>query len=236
MVEQDGGDEELDASLRTIHPAVVGRERALAGLADAVRRLTAVTVTTAAGPAELDAATATLEAVAGRLAGAVPAAPFPRFAEPGPLPPGEARTMGASMPFDVVIGRYNPLALPVAIRFEPPLAIGTGTFTTPYEGAPGCVHGAALAGTFDIVLTAANHLAGAAGPTVRLALRFRRPTLIGVESRFEAEVTAVETARIHSRGRLVQDGLVTVEAEGEFAVLSHERIRQLAERRRPQRT
>ena len=83
-----------------------------------------------------------------------------------------------------------------------------------YEGAPGVVHGAALAAAFDIVLTAANVMADAAGPTVELSIRYRKPTLVGVECRFESEVTEVTERRTHSRGRLVQDGVVTVEAEG----------------------
>ena len=136
------------------------------------------------------------------------------------------------MPYDPVIGRYNPIALPVMISFEPPLAIGTAVFTTPYEGGPGWVHGAALAATFDIVLTAANHLSGAAGPTVWLTIRFRRPTLVGVEARFEAEVVSNDGRRVTSKGRLVQDGVVCVEAEGEFAVLDPKRIRRMAERDR----
>ena len=134
------------------------------------------------------------------------------------------------MPYDPVVGRFNPIALPVEISFQPPLAIGTAVFTTPYEGGPGWVHGAALAATFDIVLTAANHLSGAAGPTVWLTIRFRRPTLVGVEARFEAEVVANDGRRVTSKGRLVQDGVVCVEAEGEFAVLDPTRIRQVAER------
>ena len=137
--------------------------------------------------------------------------------------------MGAPMPYDPVVGRFNPIALPVAISFEPPLAIGTAVFTTPYEGGPGWVHGAALAATFDIVLTAANHLSGAAGPTVWLTIRFRRPTLVGVEARFEAEVVSNDGRRVTSKGRLVQDGVVCVEAEGEFAVLDTD-----APARRPQ--
>jgi hypothetical protein len=139
-------------------------------------------------------------------------------------------SMDAAMPYDPVIGRYNPLALPVHIWFEPPMAVGTACFTTPYEGGPGWVHGAAIAATFDIVLTAANHLAEAAGPTVWLTIRFRRPTLVGVEARFEAEVVANDGRRVTSRGRLVQDGMVCVEAEGEFAVLDPTRIRAVAER------
>ena len=136
------------------------------------------------------------------------------------------------MPFDIVVGGFNPLALPVRLAFEPPRALGYATFTVAYEGAPGCVHGGALAATFDIVFTAANAIAEATGPTVRLDVRYRRPTLIDEEALFEAWVTEVTARRVFSQGRIVQGGTVTVEAEGEFAVLDHARVRQMASGRR----
>jgi len=128
------------------------------------------------------------------------------------------------MPFDMVVGTCNPLAPPLELWFDPPVARGRVVFTPTYEGAPGCVHGAALAAAFDIVLTAANVLAGAAGPTVELTIRYRKPTLIGVESVFESEVTELTDRRTHSRGRLLQDGIVTVEAVGEFVNMERARI------------
>ena len=183
----------------------------------------------------LDGAVSQLQAAADVLAAHVPAQAVPRFIDPPRRADAtradacraarRAASMDEAMPYDPVIGRFNPVALPVVISFEPPLAIGTAVFTTPYEGGPGWVHGAALAATFDIVLTAANHLSGAAGPTVWLTIRFRRPTLVGIEARFEAEVVANDGRRVTSRGRLVQDGMVCVEAEGEFAVLDPDRIR-----------
>jgi len=223
----------------SFHPAIAGRERPMAELSDTVRRLIELVVTNTAPPDVLDGAVAQLQATADVLGAYVPADPVPRFVEPPPGsesgPERAGAAMTGSMPYDPVIGRYNPVALPVAISFEPPLAIGTALFTTPYEGGPGWVHGAALAATFDIVLTAANNLSGAAGPTVWLTIRFRRPTLVGVEARFEAEVVSNDGRRVTSRGRLVQDGLICVEAEGEFAILDPTRIRAAAERSRRSR-
>jgi len=224
----------------SLHPAIAGRERPMAELADTVRRLVDLVVTNTAPPDVLDAVVDRLRATADVLGAHVPAQPVPRFIDPSEgLRPdsgsGSDRalaSMDGAMPYDPVVGRYNPIALPVAISFQPPLAIGTAVFTTPYEGGPGWVHGAAIAATFDIVLTAANHLSGAAGPTVWLTIRFRRPTLVGVEARFEAEVVENDGRRVTSRGRLVQDGVVCVEAEGEFAVLDPARIRKAAERSR----
>ena len=77
------------------------------------------------------------------------------------------------MPFDVVIGSCNPVALPIAVEFDPPRAIGPGRRSPPpTRGRPGCVHGAVLAGAFDIMLTAANVIADGAGPTVNLSIRY----------------------------------------------------------------
>jgi acyl-coenzyme A thioesterase PaaI-like protein len=221
----------------SFHPAIAGRERPMVELADTVRRLVDLVVTNTAPPDVLDDVVRQLRSTAHVLAAHVPAHPVPRFIDPpeGAGPERAGRSMDGAMPYDPVIGRYNPIALPVVISFEPPLAIGTAVFTTPYEGGPGWVHGAALAATFDIVLTAANHLSGAAGPTVWLTIRFRRPTLVGVEARFEAEVVANDGRRVTSRGRLVQDGIVCVEAEGEFAVLDPTRIHKMAKRDRKAR-
>ena len=199
-----------------------GREE----LAGAVRRLIAATVTSAAPPEVLAAATAALSSVAGELERHVTdpdGTPKARFDDRS-VRADEAPALAGTMPFDVVIGSCNPVALPVAIEFEPPKAIGHATFTAPYEGAPGCVHGAVLAGAFDIMLTAANVLAGAAGPTVSLSIRYLKPTVIDRPVLFEAWVTSVEGRRTHSRGTLTQAGVVTVEAEGVFVTMERSRI------------
>lgn len=214
------------------HPGLAGRAAELQALAGSVRRLIALTVTNVLPPEELAKVTSDLDSLSDRLEIGLPDVPFPRFMGRDPSVPADSNLIEAAMPFDVVVGRYNPLAVPLKLETYPPLAIGRAVFTTPYEGAPGCVHGACLAGAFDIVLTAANMIAGAAGPTVRLALRFRRPTLLNEEAVFEATVDRRTEKRIHTSGRLLQSGQVTVEAEGEFATLDMERIQGMQNRRR----
>jgi len=204
-------------------------------LADAVRRLVAASVTTGAGAEDLGRVTALVDGAVRLLEEAAPPTPSPGPGpgpDPGPVDGGDASTDGRgrvatlnadnmqeAMAFDVVIGSCNPVALPVAIEFDGPRAIGHATYSETFEGAPGWVHGAVLAGAFDVVLTAANVIAGAAGPTRSLTLRYLRPTTINRPLVYEAEVTAVDGRRIRSRGRIVQDGVVTVEAEGEFVNL-----------------
>ncbi len=214
------------------HPALRGREPEAQELADVLRRLIRLSVSTAPPAAETARLTALLAAVADELEAHVPEVPLPRFIAPDADGPPKEVPLGGAMPYDVVVGRFNPLALPVVLDFEPPTARGRATFGVAYEGAPGCVHGAILAATFDIILTAANAIEGSVGPTVRLALRFLRPTLTEEEAVFEGWVTGSTDRRILSKGRIVQGGIVTVEAEGEFAIFNHERVHRMASARR----
>jgi hypothetical protein len=214
------------------YPGLHGREVEARVMAEELRRLIRLSVSTAPSAAETAALAAQLAAVADRLETHLPEVPLPRFLAPQEGGAADGLPFSGGMPFDIVVGGFNPLALPVRLAFEPRRALGYAIFTTAYEGAPGCVHGGALAATFDIVFTAANAVAEATGPTVRLDVRYRRPTLIDEEAVFEAWVTEVTARRVFSRGRILQGGTVTVEAEGEFAILDHARIRQMASGRR----
>jgi acyl-coenzyme A thioesterase PaaI-like protein len=186
----------------------------------------AVTVTATASPELLADAARRSAALADELDRHVPPSgpePTARFAEPADQPE-DMDGLAAAMPFDMIVGSCNPVALPITVEFDPPKAIGHALFTAPYEGAPGCVHGAALAGAFDIMLTAANFIANGAGPTVNLSIRYLKPTRIIEPARFEAWVTDLDGRRTHSRGQLIQGGVVTVEAVGEFVNMERSRI------------
>jgi hypothetical protein len=193
------------------------RDAALAELAASVRRLIDATVAVAGDADLLRGVARRVDALTEALRVAVPDPPPPRYAGGGPTPMD-------FFPYDYVIGRWNPLAAPIDMEWREPLAIGTATFGTPYEGPPGCVHGAALAAAFDQVLNVANLLSGAAGPTARLELRYRRPTPLHRPLRFEGWVEQREARKVHSRGRLLADDVVTVEAEGLYIVVDPERV------------
>ena len=206
-------------------PARGGRRE----LADAVRRLIDLTVTSTASIDVLGDVARRATALADELERrqlADGAGADHRAVDHTVLPDG-GDILAASMPFDVVIGPCNPLAPPITIEFAPPKAIGRVVFSDPYEGAPGLVHGAVLAGAFDIILTAANVIADGAGPTVSLSIRYLKPTRTGVESVFEGWVTRLDERRTHSEGRLLQGGVVTVEAVGEFVNMDRARVRTL---------
>ena len=191
-----------------------------------MRRLMELTVTSTPAPGAFADARRTDRRPCDELAAAVPddgAQPVGRFAEES-VGSDDLATLTAAMPFDMVVGTCNPVAPPIEIWFDPPKAFGKVVFAPQYEGAPGCVHGAAIAAAFDIILTAANVVADAAGPTVELSIRYRKPTIVGVDTVFESWVTEVTDRRTFSIGRLLQDGVVKVEATGEFVNMSRDRI------------
>jgi acyl-coenzyme A thioesterase PaaI-like protein len=126
-----------------------------------------------------------------------------------------------------MLGLYNPLALPIEMEWEPPRAVGHARFTTPYEGPPGCVHGAVLAGAFDQVFNVANLKSGTAGPTRELALTYLRPTPLHADLVFEAQVERVDGRAITTRGHVRHGDVVTVEARGLFIAVSRERVLQM---------
>jgi hypothetical protein len=214
------------------HPGLRDREHEAHELAEVLRRLIRLSVTAAPPAAETTRLTANLAALADELETHLPADPLPRFMQPDEDGPPKDVPLGGAMPYDVVVGPFNPVALPIELEFDPPKALGRGTFDVTYEGAPGCVHGAVLAATFDIILTAANAIAGTTGPTVSLAVRYLRPTLTNEEAVFEGWVTDVTERRVFSKGRIVQGGVVTVEADGEFAIFNQDGVNRMASSRR----
>jgi acyl-CoA thioesterase FadM len=65
---------------------------------------------------------------------------------------------------------------------------------------------------------------------VNLSIRYRKPTLIARPAVFEAWVTEQTDRRTYSQGRLIQGGVVTVEAHGEFVTMDRSRIRAMHRR------
>ena len=213
------------------HPAVAGREQELRALADAVRRLVAATVTNLASPADTAALAEEAHALADRIEAHVPAEPPPRFG------PGRPEMQGPPIthlraPFDFVTGICNPAAVPVEMvvdtEVDPPVSRGRAVFSTVYEGPPGCVHGAAIASAFDMVFTSACSTRNASGPTMLLSVRYRKPTLLGVETVFEGWVEKFDGEITEVKGHASQDGQVTARAEGVFRHLDLDAIRRLS--------
>jgi acyl-coenzyme A thioesterase PaaI-like protein len=202
-------------------------------LAAAMRLVISRLVESDAPEAELAAAADGLERYATRLATHPRLRRLEGFAETA-----TAGDVAAFFDQSPVIGLSNPLAPPIRVRATGERsAEGSARFGAAYEGPPGCVHGGWVAAAFDEVLGFAQSLTGSPGFTGTLVVRYRKPTPLHTDLRFEAHVTRVEGRKIFAVGSLHAGALLTAEAEAIFVSADRERFQALlAERERLERT
>lgn len=194
-------------------------------LRQVIDRLTA----TSAPPEVLDQATAQLDQVARLLEPYDAVRRYEGVAEASGL--GHDR---AFFDWSPLLGLANPLAPPVQVAVEDGIVVGYATFGLAYEGPPGCVHGGYIAAAFDEVLGLAQSLSGQVGMTGTLSVKYRRPTPLNTDLRFEGRVDRVEGRKVITSGRLLAGEGLTAEATGLFVAISPERFRaQSSHRDRP---
>jgi acyl-coenzyme A thioesterase PaaI-like protein len=128
-------------------------------------------------------------------------------------------------------GERSPLAPPLTVTTGEsedgtPIVVGEVRVDRGHEGPPGRIHGGYIAGLFDDVLSGTLGLRDA-GPafTARLKIRYRKPTPIDVDLRFEAWVERHSGRRLIARARCLVDGEVTAEAEALFVTVSRDQER-----------
>jgi acyl-coenzyme A thioesterase PaaI-like protein len=132
-----------------------------------------------------------------------------------------------------LIGLSNALSPPIELRAGDDLRTvhGRAVFGSAYEGPPGCVHGGYVAAAFDEVLGFANSLSGTPGMTGTLTVRYRRPTPLHTELRFEGRYDRSEGRKIFTTGQLFAGETLCAEADGLFISVDFERFRGLFEER-----
>ncbi len=185
-------------------------------LADAVRRLIDHAVNSDVPEDEVEEITATLEGIDSQLK------KHPRRATAKTKLPDFDDLQGIFRN-DPVIGMHNPLAPPVMVEKDGDVIRGTATLGSAYEGPPGYVHGAVLAGVFDMLLGLANVASGNPGMTGTLTVKYRRPTPLNTELRFEAFTHRIDGRKVIAKGTLHAAEELTAEAEGVFVSLQIDR-------------
>jgi acyl-coenzyme A thioesterase PaaI-like protein len=196
------------------------RRRLAKALREVIERLT----TSDAPESELRAAADGLEKYAARLASHARRAL--------PLGFGESANAGdvaAFFDYSPLIGLSNPLAPPIVLEVEGQTVHGTVRFGTAYEGPPGHVHGGFVAAAFDEVLGFVQSTSGNPGMTGTLTIRYRKPTPLDTDLRFEATVQRIEGRKIFCEGRLYAGDVLTAEAEGLFISVDLVKMQMLAE-------
>lgn len=136
--------------------------------------------------------------------------------------PDDHRRLYLDHAFDV--GAYNP-SFP-EYHFDQlagNTASGTVNFPLVYEGPPGLVHGGFLGVFFDCVIQQHNCATKLSGKTRSLNIRYRRPTPLLTDLRFD--ITRTETERgLTSTARLLRDDEVLVIGEAETVALPPEKL------------
>ena len=123
-----------------------------------------------------------------------------------------------------IIGQANPIAPPLRVEWGADVIICRATFGSAYEGPPGSVHGGWIAAAFDEVLGMAQSLGGDPGMTGTLTVRYRKPTPLHRELRFEGRLDHVEGRKKHTVGKLYDGDTLTAEAEGLFISVDFSKI------------
>jgi acyl-coenzyme A thioesterase PaaI-like protein len=196
-------------------------------LADAVRLVIERLVPSNAPVDELRRAAEGLE----RYADALKAHPRLKRAV-GHAESANAGDVGAFFDQSPLIGLANPLAPPIVIgRTGELTAAARVTFGSAYEGPPGSVHGGFVAAAFDEVLGYVQSLSSNSGFTGTLTVRYRQPTPLHEELRFEAEILRVEGRKIFTQGQLTAGIGLCAEAEAIFVTVDESRIEPLLKRR-----
>jgi hypothetical protein len=142
------------------------------------------------------------------LSAAAPSNPAPRIGEV----PDDDRRLYLDHAFDV--GSYNA-CFPEYVfdRIDGDAADGTVNFPLAYEGPPGLVHGGFLGVFFDCVIQQHNCATRLSGKTRALQVKYRRPTPLLTDLRFDIMRTESErglssTARLFDGDELLAIGVV----------------------------
>ncbi|HVP31522.1 MAG TPA: PaaI family thioesterase [Myxococcota bacterium] len=192
-----------------------GALASLARLADSVRRLVDRVISLDAPSGALDPVADSLDALTDALVPWHGRRPIPAWS--GTV---DRSDPNAFLPWSPMIGRYNPLAPPIELTIEGDTVVGRARFGAAYEGPPGCVHGAIVAGAFDQVLALVNVLVGHPAMTGTLTIKYRRPTPLHEELRFVARTDRVEGRKVFASATLHAGETLVAESEGVFILVT----------------
>jgi hypothetical protein len=186
--------------------------------AGALRRLTGLLLSLENDHPTVDAMLVQFAAWEAELAAAVPPHDAPRV---GDGADGSHR-LYLDHAFDV--GAYNPCFPEYRFeRLDAETAAGRVTFPVVFEGPPGLVHGGFLGVFFDCVTQQHNCATRLAGKTRSLNVRYRRPTPILRELRFEI-VRAEDDRGLTSTATLLLGDDVLCVGEVQTAALPPEKL------------
>lgn len=130
---------------------------------------------------------------------------------------GEHGSFGqVSHELNPMAGWSNPIAPPINSWVEDDKAFATCRCGWVYEGPPGSVHGGFIASIFDQFLGMAQMLGGQPGMTGYLHVNYHKRTPLNTDLRLEGVLVKVEGRKTIMHGEMYADGIMTASAEGLF--------------------
>jgi acyl-coenzyme A thioesterase PaaI-like protein len=196
----------------------------------AMRELIDRTVATSAPVEALEGVAEVLEALCRTVQKYPQGRLYEGFAESGPA--GDPYAFFDNSP---IIGVANPLAPPLHMTVQEidgaTVVVGTANYGGAYEGPPGCVHGGYVAAAFDEVLGMTQSITGKPGMTGTLHVRYKRPTPLHADLRFEGRVERVDGRKIFTVGQSFLGDELLCEAEALFIRVDFAKIAELYAKR-----
>jgi hypothetical protein len=186
-------------------------------VAAALRRLTGMVLSLEHPNPTVDEMLTTIAGWERDLADAQPADYRPRMSSDD-----ESKRLYVQRAFD--IGSANPVFPEYRFdRLDLNSASGTVTFPIVFEGPPGLVHGGFLGVLFDCITQHHNCAVGRSGKTRSLIVRYRRPTPLEADLRFEI-VRTPSDQEITSTASLILDDEVLCTGEVSALALPPEKL------------
>jgi len=181
-------------------------------VADAIRKLTEVLVTSSPGIDKMHGIADALEATAAEFGRS------PRiYGRRDWALSGDHGSYGqVSHELNPLAGCSNPLAPPVNMWFEGDIAHGNCRCGWQYEGPPGSVHGGIVSAIFDQFLGMAQLLGKQPGMTGYLHVNYHQRTPLNTELKLKGYFTKREGRKGYIRGEMFADDVLTASAEGLF--------------------
>jgi hypothetical protein len=181
-------------------------------VAQALRSLTEVLVTSTPSIDELDEISERLELQARQFAKAPRLFGRVAFEETGQH--GSMGEIGHEL--NAIGGLSNPLSPNLNMWLEDGIAHGTVTCGWAYEGPPEHIHGGFVAAIFDQFLGMAQIQGGNPGMTGTLSVRYLRPTPLNVELRLEARLIRQEGRKTVMQAEMRAGDAITATCEALF--------------------
>lgn len=130
---------------------------------------------------------------------------------------GEHGSFGqVSHELNPLAGYANPIAPPVNTWFEDEKALGRCLCGWVYEGPPGSVHGGFVAAIFDQFMGMAQRLGGQPGMTGYLHVNYHARTPLNTELRLEGELIKVEGRKTIIAAKMFAGDTLTASCEALF--------------------